>query len=74
MHEPSYHVYTLEEKRELAAIIRAANEKLGVDYNAPYVTPQENRALMEAEGLRPEDNVFQRELLRMRYGGEPDEK
>jgi hypothetical protein len=34
----------------------------------PTATPQRGRELMIAHGVRPEDNVFTCELLRMREG------
>ncbi len=32
----------------------------------PTVTPEQVRAMMLADGIRPEDNEFSRELIRMR--------
>jgi hypothetical protein len=34
----------------------------------PTATPQKSRALMLEQGIRPEDNVFSCEILRMREG------
>ena len=72
--ERSYYIYTQEEKERLGAIAQANDEKLGSDYSAPYVSPEELKARMKADGIREEDNIFQRELMRMRYGGEADKK
>lgn len=36
----------------------------------PDATPQKARALMRAEGIRAEDNLFSRDIIRARY---PDE-
>jgi hypothetical protein len=34
----------------------------------PDTTPEKVRQLMLADGIRPEDNAFSRDILRMRYG------
>ena len=36
----------------------------------PDATPEKARALMRAEGIRAEDNLFSRDIIRARY---PDE-
>jgi hypothetical protein len=36
----------------------------------PSATPQKARELMIADGVRPEDNLFSREIIRMREGDE----
>ena len=33
----------------------------------PDATPEKVRAMMRADGIRPEDNAFSREIIRMRY-------
>lgn len=44
----------------------ALNVEIGVR-DEPDLSTQEIRALMLADGVRPEDNAFSRELIRMRY-------
>lgn len=36
----------------------------------PNATPEKAQELMRAEGIRPEDNLFSRDIIRTRY---PDE-
>ena len=34
----------------------------------PDATPEKVQQLMRADGIRPEENAFSREIIRMRYG------
>jgi hypothetical protein len=34
----------------------------------PEATPQKAREMIIADGVRPEANIFSREIMRMRYG------
>jgi hypothetical protein len=58
-----------EEQARLREIGRKANEAAGIT-GEPTVTPEELKARMVRKGVRPEDRIFTRELLRARYGDE----
>jgi hypothetical protein len=56
----------LADKRALQQAMTELNARLSFvpDRNA---TPEKIRAMMRADGIRPEDNAFSREIIRMRY-------
>jgi hypothetical protein len=58
-----------EDKEELRRMMDAFNEPTGFVPD-PDATPEKIQELMLADGIRPEENVFSREILRMRYGDE----
>jgi hypothetical protein len=62
-----------ERLQELGELFRAANRAVGIpdDYE-PEMTVQEVRAEQLTRGIRPEDNAASREMIRMRYGGDPE--
>jgi hypothetical protein len=53
--------------------IAEVNKRMGFVPD-PDATPQKARELMEADGVRPEDNIFSREIMRMRYGDDWEEE
>jgi hypothetical protein len=55
------------DKVELRRLMGELNERMGFVPD-PGATPQKARELMLADGIRPEDNAFSREIIRMRYG------
>jgi hypothetical protein len=60
----------LIDKASLRAAVEALNRRMGVvpELSDANLTPQQVRAMMVADGIRPEDNSFTGELMRMRYG------
>lgn len=56
----------LADKHVLQQAIAELNARLGFVPD-PDATPEKVRAMMRADGIRPEDNAFSREILRMRY-------
>lgn len=40
----------------------------------PEVTPEKVREMMLAEGIRPEENLFSSDIIRMRYGAYEEEE
>ena len=62
----------LADKDELRLVVREQYAKLGIAPE-PTATAEQSRALMLAEGVKPEDNIGSRELLRMRYPDDEDE-
>ena len=56
-----------EKQAELRLIAREVNARAGIS-GKPTVTIEELHARMLANGIKPEDNILSRELLRMRYG------
>jgi hypothetical protein len=62
-------------KQERARLLRMAEDAdaaAGI-LGEPEGTVQDLRRRMEESGIRPEDNIASRELLRMRYGDESDD-
>jgi hypothetical protein len=60
------------EKMEiLRQIARKANEAVGIS-GIPTVTAEELKERMGKKGINPDDLIFQRELMRMRYGDQED--
>ncbi len=62
------HTHTEEEMVQLRAIARAANAEQGIPDGPPDVSLKEMREDMLKNGWKPEDCIFQKELMRMRYG------
>lgn len=56
-----------ERRAELLRIYQAVNAKVGIT-GKPTMTVEELHASQIANGVRAEDNLGSRELLRMRYG------
>jgi hypothetical protein len=54
-------------KAALRQILEAQDKQTGFVLD-PKATPQKARALMIAQGIRPEDNAFSCEIRRMREG------
>ena len=54
------------DKTEIRKLVAEVNERMGL-VPGPLKTPAEVREMMRAEGIRPEDNAFTSELMRMRY-------
>jgi hypothetical protein len=55
------------DKRWVRRKIAEVNQRMGFVPD-PDATPQKARELMVADGVRPEENIFSREIMRMRYG------
>lgn len=58
---------------EMIRIAREVNERIGA-HGEPEITPKELRQRMIDRGLRPEDNICSREIMRMRYGDDCQEE
>ena len=56
----------LADKHALQQAMARLNARLGFVPD-PDATPEKVRAMMRADGVRPEENTFSREILRMRY-------
>jgi hypothetical protein len=56
----------LADKRALREVMAELNARMGFTPD-PGATPEKVRAMMQADGIRPEENVFSREIIRMRY-------
>lgn len=54
------------DKEEIRGLVAETNERMGFVPD-PTATVDKVRAMMAAEGIRPEDNSFTAELMRMRY-------
>lgn len=59
--------FMLSDKAELRRILETQDKWTGFVLD-PDATPQKARALMVAQGIRPEDNAFSCEVRRMREG------
>lgn len=58
---------TQEQKAKWAEMMRKADAAFGqLPDNEPLLTVQEIRASMVANGVRPEDNLASREMIRIR--------
>jgi hypothetical protein len=60
-------------RQELIRIAREVNARAGI-LGEPTMTAQELRQAQVARGIRPEDNLGSRELMRMRYGDDWEEE
>ena len=56
----------LADKRALQRAMAELNARRGFVPD-PDVTPEKVREMMRADGIRPDDNAFSREIIRMRY-------
>ncbi len=54
------------DKAEIRRLVAETNERMGFVPD-PAATVEKVRAMMAAEGVRPEDNAFTTELMRIRY-------
>ena len=62
------HTPSPEQKERLRALARAANAALGIPDEPLDVTAEELLERQVRNGVKPEDRIFQKELLWMRYG------
>lgn len=53
-------------KDEIRQLVAEVNERMGFVPD-PTATAQKAREMMLADGIRPEENAFSAELMRMRY-------
>jgi hypothetical protein len=58
------------DKRELQRVVDEVNRQIGF-VRDPTATVEKVREMMLADGVRPEDCEFSREIIRMRY---PDDE
>jgi hypothetical protein len=58
---------------EMIRLGREVNDRAGI-VREPGLTAEELQGRMLAEGIRPEDNIGSRELMRMRYGDDWEEE
>jgi hypothetical protein len=58
------------DKRELQRVVEEVNRQLGF-VRDPNATAERAQELMLADGVRPEDCEFSRDIIRMRY---PDDE
>ncbi len=54
------------DKDEMRQLVAEVNERMGI-IPGPVRTAVEVREMMLADGIRPEENAFTTELMRMRY-------
>jgi hypothetical protein len=54
------------DKASLRAALAELNEQMGIVHD-PAATEERARMMMLEDGVRPEDNILTRELIRMRY-------
>lgn len=59
----------LAEKAWAWKLVQEINAKVGFEYD-PTTTPEKAQEMMRAHGIRAEDNLFSRDIIRSRY---PDE-
>jgi hypothetical protein len=57
------------DKEELNRLMDEMEQRMGFVPD-PEATIEKLREMLRAEGIRPEDNAFSREIIRMRYGDE----
>jgi hypothetical protein len=55
----------IADKEALRKLLEEQDARIGFVPD-PTVTPEQVRAMLLADGIRPEDNAFSRELIRMR--------
>lgn len=61
------------DKEEMNRLMDAIEKQMGFVPD-PDATPQKAREIMLADGVRPEENIFSREIMRMRYGDDWDKE
>ena len=71
MGKKSRFIPSAEEQTRLRALGRQINQLEGITGQSS-VTATQLRARMVRKGLNPEDRLFNRELMRMRYGSEEE--
>jgi hypothetical protein len=57
------------DKKGALRILAESDARTGFVFD-PAATPEEVRELMLAQGIRPEDNVLSRDIIRVRYEDE----
>lgn len=57
------------DKEGVRRILAESDARTGFVFD-PSATPEQVRELMEAQGIRPEDNVLSRDIIRVRYEDE----
>jgi len=60
-----------ERRKELIELVREVNAQAGIA-GEPTITPEELQDSIRRGGVRPEDNIGSRELMRMRYPHDPN--
>jgi len=55
-------------KLELYRLVEENDAKVGIPRGPAPITPPELQRRMIERGVKPEDNIGSRELMRMRYG------
>lgn len=63
---PDQHKSGLADKQALQNDIAELNRRMGFVPD-PTVTPEKVQAMMLADGIRPEENAFSREMIRLRH-------
>ena len=61
------------DKKRLLEVLEAVEKRMGIE-TIPNVDIKAVRESMIRNGIRPEDNILSREILRMRYGTDIDEE
>jgi hypothetical protein len=61
------------DKTKYAKLMEEINAKAGIVPD-PTATPEKVREMMRAQGIRPEDNIFSRDIIRRRYPDELDDE
>jgi hypothetical protein len=60
-------IFRFADRDEINRLMDDIEEQIGFVPD-PDATPEKVRQLMLADGIRPEENAFSREIMRMRYG------
>lgn len=60
------------DKAELQRVMEEVNRKMGFVPD-PEATPEKARQMMQALGIRPEDNLFSRGIIAAREGTDEEE-
>lgn len=61
------------DKKRLREVLREVEKELGIEF-VPNVDVKALRESMIRSGIRPEDRIFSRDIIRMRYGTDEDEE
>lgn len=61
----------LADTESLERTMHRIYQELGIRHD-PDATAERSRALILEDGIRPEDNAFSREIIRMRYPADED--
>lgn len=62
----------LADTESLRRIVEDVYRDLGIRHD-PGATPEQSREMVLADGIRPEENAFSREIVRMRYPDDGDD-